>query len=305
VAADVTTRTDAGSQVPGIAGLVLATAVWGSTFLVTKDSLDTLSAANLLFWRFGVAAVVLLAVAPRRWLGLTRVEWRRGLLLGLFLGTGFLAQTEGLRHTSAAVSGFLTGLMVVFTPLVAAALFNEQITRRGWLAVAVATAGLALISLNGFSLSPGAAITVLGALLFSLQIASLSRWATPQNSYGLTAVSVAVTATVCFVAALTGQGVAVPTRTDEWVTILYLALGATCLGLVLQAWSQSHLTATTAAVIMTLEPAFAAVIAVGFGGEQLTVRMWLGAAAILSAMFIAELGPRQCCDSQLPKVAAL
>lgn len=300
--ADVTSRAEARSQAPGVVGLVLATAVWGSTFLVTKDALDTLSGANLLFWRFGVAAVVLCLVAPRRWLGLTRAEWRNGVLLGLFLGTGFLAQTEGLRHTSAAVSGFLTGLMVVFTPLVAAALFREQITRKGWLAVVVATAGLALISLNGWGLSPGAAITVLGALLFSLQIASLSRWATKENSYGLTAVSVAVTTAVCLIAALAGSGVSVPTATQDWLAILYLALGATCLGLVLQAWSQSHLSATTAAVIMTLEPAFAAVIAVGIGGEALTMRMWLGAVAILGAMFIAELGPRECCDSQVPRV---
>lgn len=290
------------SQAPGVVGLVLATAVWGSTFLVTKDALDTLAGANLLFWRFGVAAVVLCTVAPRRWLGLTRAEWRNGVLLGLFLGSGFLAQTEGLRHTSAAVSGFLTGLMVVFTPLVAAALFKEQITRQGWVAVAVATAGLALISLNGWILSPGAAITVLGALLFSLQIASLSRWATRKNSYGLTSVSVAVTAAVCLVAALIGPGVTVPSATEDWMAILYLALGATCLGLVLQAWSQSHLSATTAAVIMTLEPAFAAVFAVGIGGEALTARMWLGAVAILAAMFIAELGPRKCCDSQVPRV---
>jgi len=293
------------AHLPAILGLLAATAVWGSTFLVTKDTLDTMSVANFLSWRFGVAAVILLGSAPGRWLRLTPQEYRRAILLGLFLGAGFLAQTEGLRNTSAAVSGFLTGLMVAFTPLVAAALFKEQITRRGWTAVAVATAGLALISLYGWRLSPGAAITVLGALLFSLQIASLSRWATRENSYGLTAVSVAVTAVVCLGAAVVGDGVAVPTRTDEWVAIGYLALGATCLGLVLQAWSQSHLTATTAAVIMTLEPAFAAVIAVGVGGEQLTARMWLGAAAILSAMFIAELGPRQCCDSQVPRVEAL
>lgn len=293
------------AQLPGVVGLVLATAIWGSTFLVTKDSLDTMSAANLLFWRFGVAALVLALVAPRRWLDLTQEQWRKGVLLGVFLGTGFLAQTEGLRHTSAAVSGFLTGLMVVFTPLVAAVAFKEQITRRGWLAVGVATAGLALISLNGWALTPGAAITVLGALLFSLQIASLSHWATRENSYGLTAVSVGVTAVVCLIAAWLGDGVAAPTRTDDWVAILYLALGATCLGLVLQAWSQSHLSATTAAVIMTLEPAFAAAIAVGIGGEQLTERVWLGAAAILAAMFIAELGPRECCDAQVPRVEAL
>ena len=92
---------------------------------------------------------------------------------------------------------------------------------------------------------------------------------------------------------------------DDWAAILYLAIGATCLGLVLQAWSQSHLTATTAAVIMTLEPAFAGVTAVAIGGEVLTTRMWLGGLAILAAMFVAELGPRQCCDAEVPRVAAL
>jgi drug/metabolite transporter (DMT)-like permease len=301
--ADVTTR--ANGQLPGTVGLVLATAVWGSTFLVTKDALDTLSVANLLFWRFGIAALILLAVAPKRWLRLSPDEWRKGVWLGLFLGAGFLAQTEGLRYTSAAVSGFLTGLMVVLTPLVAAVLFGEQITGRGWAAVAVATAGLALISLNGWSLSPGSAITVLGALLFSLQIASLSHWATRDNSYGLTAVSVAVTTVVCGLAAFAGGGISVPTQTDELVAILYLAIGATCLGLVLQAWSQSYLSATTAAIIMTLEPAFAGAIAVFIGGEVLTTRMWVGGLAILAAMFIAEFGPRQCCDAELQRVEAL
>lgn len=290
------------SRTPGIIGLVIATAIWGSTFLVTKDTLDTLSVANFLFWRFGIAAVVLLAGSPRRWLSLTSDEWRKGLLLGLFLGGGFLAQTQGLLHTSAAVSGFVTGLMVVLTPLVAAVLYRERVQARGWAAVFVATAGLALISLRGWSLSPGVAITVLGATLFALQIASLAHWATKENSYGLTTVSVAVTAMMCLIAALLTGGVAVPSSGPDWTAILYLALGATCLGLVLQAWSQSHLSATTAAVIMTLEPAWAGAIAVVIGGEVLTTRMWLGAALILTAMFIAELGPREKRDTEVPWV---
>ena len=287
-------------RLPGIIGLVIATAIWGSTFLVTKDTLDTLSVANFLFWRFGIAAVVLLVASTRRWLSLTAEEWRRGLLLGLFLGSGFLAQTQGLLHTSAAVSGFVTGLMVVLTPLVAAVLYHERVQARGWAAVLVATLGLALISLQGWSLSPGVAVTILGAALFALQIASLSHWATKENSYGLTTVSVTVTALMCLIAALLTGGVSVPTQSADWTAILYLALGATCLGLVLQAWSQSHLSATTSAVIMTLEPAWAGAIAVVVGGEVLTTRMWLGAVLILAAMLIAELGPRRSRDSDVP-----
>ena len=93
--------------------------------------------------RFGIAAVILLVLAPRRWLRLSRRDVRRGLIIGVFLGSGFLAQTTGLQQTSAAVSGFLTGLMVVLTPIVAAILFQERIAARGWVAVVVATVGLA------------------------------------------------------------------------------------------------------------------------------------------------------------------
>ena len=288
-----------------ILGLLAATVVWGSTFLVTKDTLDTMSVSNFLSWRFGVAAFILLLFAPRRWLRLTPEELRRGLLLGVFLGLGFLAQTQGLRETSAAVSGFLTGLMVVLTPLVAATAFREKVTARGWGAVGVATLGLALISLQGWSLSPGAGLTLVGATFFAMQIASLSHWATPANGYGLTAVSVTVAALMSIAVAATTGDLTVPTQTAEWTSLLYLAVGATCLCLVLQAWSQSHLSATTSAVIMTFEPVFAGIIAVAIGGEALTSRIWLGACLIVGAMFLAELGPRECCDAEVPRVGAL
>ncbi|MEZ5184961.1 MAG: DMT family transporter [Candidatus Nanopelagicales bacterium] len=292
-------------HLPAILGLLAATVVWGSTFLVTKDTLDTMSVSNFLSWRFGLAAVILLLAAPRRWLRPSPGQWRRGVALGVFLGLGFLAQTQGLRETSAAVSGFLTGLMVVLTPLVSATAFREQVTTRGWVAVAVATIGLALISLQGWSLSPGAGLTLLGAAFFALQIASLSQWATPVNGYGLTAVSVTVAALMCAAVAVTSGEFTIPAHASEWTSLLYLAIGATCLGLVLQAWSQSHLSATTSAVIMTFEPVFAGIIAVVIGGEALTARIWLGGLVIVGAMFLAEFGPRRCCDAQVPRVEPL
>lgn len=288
-----------------VGGLLVATVVWGSTFLVTKQTLDSMSVPNFLSWRFGVAAVVLLLVAPRRWLSLTPTQRRHGALLGVFLGLGFLAQTQGLRETSAAVSGFLTGLMVVLTPLVAASAFREDVTGRGWAAVGVATLGLGLISLQGWTLSPGAGLTLLGAAFFAMQIASLSHWSTAASAYGLTTLSVAVAAAICIAVTLLRGEAVLPSRADEWGAVLYLAVGATCLGLVLQAWSQSHLAATTAAVIMTFEPVFAGLIAVGIGGEAGTARLWLGGAMIVGAMFLAELGPRRCCDAELPRVGAL
>jgi drug/metabolite transporter (DMT)-like permease len=144
-----------------------------------------------------------------------------------------------------------------------------------------------------------------GAVCFTGHITGLSQWASSANAYGLTAWSVAVAALLCAAAALSvrvGGGLAVPPSGGAWRSLAYLALAATCLGFVVQAWAQSALTATTAAVVMTMEPAFAALLAATVGDECLPAVGWLGGMLIVSSMFVAELGPRQCCDALSPRV---
>ena len=291
------------SRTPGIIGLVIATAIWGSTFLVTKDTLDTLSAANFLLWRFGIAAIVLLAASPEP---LAETDKRRMAQGPDPRAVSWRRLPRPDPRTAAHIGG---GVRLRYRPDGGA----DAACRRS--AVPRAGPGARLGSSHrGYgrpgadlaarlSTSPGVGLTILGAALFALQIASLSQWATKENSYGLTTISVAVTAVMCLLAATLTGGVTVPSSGPDWTAILYLALGATCFGLVLQAWSQSHLSATTAAVIMTLEPAWAGAIAVVIGGEVLTLRMWIGAALILVAMFIAEFGPRGKRDTELQWVS--
>ena len=155
---------DTASRFPAVAALVGATVVWGSTFVVTKHSLTDMAAALFLTWRFGLAALVLLT-APGRVRALSAKEWRRGLLLGTLLGSGFLLQTVGLKDTPAGVSGFLTGTAVMLTPVVAAAFFADRVGRAGWMAVVVCGAGLALLADGSPALSPGALLTLGGARL--------------------------------------------------------------------------------------------------------------------------------------------
>ena len=283
--------------------LVTATAVWASTFLVTKQSLDAMAPAAFLTWRFGAAAVVLVLVSHRQVVALDRVDRRRATLLGVLLGAGFLLQTTGLLTASAGLSGFLTGASVVLVPVVARLGFAEQVPGAGWVAVALAGVGVGLLA-GGFSggLSLGAALTLAGAACFAGHIAGLSAWATRVNAIGLTAWSVAVAALVAGSAGLLGGGLTVPTDRQTWAAVAYLALLATCLGFVVQAWAQSTLSATTAAVVMTMEPVFAAVIATGLGGESLPPLGWLGGLIVVVAMFVAEIGARRCCDAMSPRV---
>lgn len=294
-------QTRAATRVAVVA-LVGATALWGSTFLVTKQSLAGTTPASLLVWRFGLAALVLGLARPRDVGALAPVDRRRGVLLGVFLGAGFLLQTIGLVDTPAGVSGFLTGTAVVLTPVVAAAWFGHHVGAAGWLAVGGATVGVAALSLRGLSVTPAALLTLAGAACFALHIASLSQWATRANAVGLTTVSVAVAALLCTGAALARGGVALPQGWQGWRSVLYLALGATCLGFVVQAWAQSLLSATTAAVVMTMEPVFAGVLAAVAGHEALGIAGWVGGGIVVVSMFVAELGPRQCCDAMSPRV---
>lgn len=299
-------RTSRPSRAAASAALLLATAAWGSTFVVTKSSLDEMDPAAFLAWRFGVAAVVLFAVTTRQTMRLSVTELRRAAMLGMLLGGGFLLQTTGLQHTSAGLPGFLTGSSVVLVPLVAAAWFGHAVPPAGWAATGLSGVGLILLTgapgAPGETLTTGAALTLLGAAGFAGHITALGEWATPATAGGLTTVSVGVAAAVSAVAALAAGGLSAPPSGAAWSSVLYVALVATCVGLVIQAWAQSALPAVTAAVIMTMEPVFAAGLAVLVAGESLGTAAWMGGLVVVFAMGVAELGARACCDVASPRV---
>lgn len=216
---------------------------------------------------------------------------------------GFLLQTQGLQDTLAGVSGFLTGVSILLTPVAAALLFDERIGRRGWAAVLVGTVGLAMLA-GGVTAGSllGATLTVGGAVAITGHITGLSQWATSGNALGLTAWSVTVAAVTCAGVAWVTGGVDLPPNGSAWVAVGYLALAATCLGFAVQAWAQSALTAANAAVMMTMEPVSAAVVAALMGERGLTPLAWSGGLLVVASMLLADLGPRRCCDALTPRI---
>jgi drug/metabolite transporter (DMT)-like permease len=296
-------KVSAVSTWPAVVALIAATAVWGSTFVVTKQSLAQIAPATFLAWRFAIAAAVLVAIRPAKVRELSSRERRRGLGLGLLLGSGFLLQTIGLQSTASGVSGFLTGTAVILTPVAAAVFYSERVGPAGWAAVGVAAVGVVLVAGGGaLTPTPGALLTLAGAVCFTGHITGLSQWATKDNAYGITALSVSVAAVACGATALFAGDLTLPPTGLAWGAVIYLALAATCLGLVVQASAQSTLTAAAAAVVMTMEPLFAAVLGGLVAGESLTASGWVGGGLIVASMFVAELGPRKCCDAMSPRV---
>ena len=272
-------------------GLLAVTAAWGSTFFLLKDTLQRLPVADFLALRFLVAAVALWLLRPRSVAALPPAVRRRGVVLGLVYGAAQLLQTAGLQYTSASVSGFVTGMYVVLTPLLGALLLRERLPRSVLGAVALATVGLGVLSLRGFAVGPGELLTLASAALYAAHILGLGAWTSVRDAFGLSVVQMATICAVCSVGALPG-GIEVPQRADDWLALLHMALVAGAFALVVQTWAQAHLAATRAAIIMTMEPVWATGFAVAFGGETLTGRALVGGGLVLTAMYLAELGPR-------------
>lgn len=268
--------------------LLLVTSVWGSTFFLIRDLVVTLPPADFLAVRFAIAAVVLFVLFRRQTLALSRRDLRIGVVLGVLYGLAQLLQTTGLQHTDASVSGFVTGTYVVLTPLLGALLLRDRIDRVTWGAVALTTLGLAVLSLRGLSVGVGEGVTLASAVLYAGHIIALGRWSTPGAAVGLSTVQAAVIAVVTGVAAV-GDGVSLPADGGQWASLLYMALVAGALALWAQTWAQAHLTATRAAIVMAMEPVFAAFFAVLLGGESLTGRMLLGGGLVVVSMYLVEL----------------
>jgi drug/metabolite transporter (DMT)-like permease len=285
----------------GTVALIGVTAVWGSTFVVVKDAVERMPVMDFLAWRFALAAIVMAVVRPSSVAVLGRDGRRHGVLLGLALAGGYVAQTYGLQRTPATVSGFITGLFVVFTPLCAGVLLRRRIDAMSWLGVAIATGGLALLSLHGLSVGRGEAITLLCALSFALHIVGLGEWSKPSDAYGLAVVQLATVAVVSAVAAAP-DSLSPPPDGKVWGAVLLTALAATAVGFFVQTWAQAHLAPTRAAVVMTMEPVFAGIFGVAFGGDDLTGRVVVGALLVLAAMFLVELGPRHAADARVERL---
>jgi drug/metabolite transporter (DMT)-like permease len=281
----------AGTLAPA-AALLSVTAIWGSTFVVIKDATETIPVTDYLAVRFTIAAVGLWLLAPRSVARLAPEVRRKAVVLGVAYGAAQLLQTTGLTMVSASVSGFITGLYVVLTPVIAALLLRESVARATWLAVGLATAGLGVLSLNGFALGLGEVLTALGAVGYALHIVLLGAWSKPGQAVGLAVVQMGVIAVLCGVAAVPG-GIVLPSTGTQWLAMVYVALAAGALAMVAQTWAQARLPATRAAIIMTTEPVFAAFFGVVFDDDPVTPRFILGAALVLAAMYLAELGPRR------------
>ena len=268
--------------------LLSVAAAWGFAFVVMKDAIQRQSVNNFLFTRFALAVLAMLLIRPQTVKHFNKDLLQRGSLAGIFLGFGYIFQTLGLERTGAAITGFITGLYVVLTPVLAWLVLKEKITRFVWLCIMVATVGLALLSVRGFSVGIGEMLVLASALFFAAHIIALSKWSSGRDVYAMTVVQLTMCGLLAGIASIPG-GYAPPPDSGVWAVVIFTAVFATAIAFIIQTWSQAHMSATKVAVILTMEVVFAAVFAIFFGGERLTLQSALGGILVVVAMYLIVL----------------
>ena len=268
--------------------LLSVSAAWGMAFVVMKDAIERQSVNNFLFTRFSLAVIVMVALKPQVLMKLDRDLIIRAGSAGIFLGLGYIFQTLGLARTGAAITGFVTGLYVVFTPLLAYFFLKERLTKLIWGCVFIATIGLGLLSIRGFSVGIGEMLVLASAFFFAAHIIALGKWSSGRDVYAMTIVQLAMCALLSGLASIP-QGYSAPPDYGVWAVVVFTAVICTAVAFVVQTWSQAHMTTTKVAVILTMEVVFAALFAIIFGGERLTLQATLGGLMVLTAMFMIVL----------------
>jgi drug/metabolite transporter (DMT)-like permease len=253
-----------------------------------KPAIERQSVNNFLFSRFVLAVLVMILIRPQVIKLFTKDLLIRGFGAGFLLGSGYIFQTIGLANTGAAITGFVTGLYVILTPLFAAVIFKERVSKSTWLYVIMATLGLALLSLHGWSVGFGELMVFFSAIAFAAHIIALSKWSSGRDVYAMTITQLIMCAFLSGIAS-TFEGYSAPPDFGVWAVVIFTAVFCTAIAFIIQTWSQAHMSATKVAVILTMEVVFAAIFAIIFGGERLTLQAALGGILVVTAMYLLVL----------------
>ena len=279
------------------AALILVTAVWGITFVQVKDAVELYPLVAFLAVRYAIASAALAPFSVTRLRTLGRSGLFAGGVLGGLVALGIGLQTAGLARTTVTSAGFITGLYVLFTPLLALALFRTPIPRELWAAVALALIGLALLSGVPAGSAAGDLLVLMSTVAQAFQIVMVERYANRYDVFALTFVQIAVACLVFLVLAVALGDLSLPRGATVWAALLVTGLFAVAFAYLVQVWAQRRVSATRIAIVFSLETVFAGLAGYLFAGDRIGAVGLAGCAAILAGIVIAE--PAAACSNVL------
>lgn len=272
---------------------LLGTAVvWGSSFFIFKNTLNSIGTLWLLTARFAIATVFLIAVCWRKVIKMSRRTLKGSVYMGLSMTAAYLFQTYGLVYTTAGKNAFLTASYCVMVPFLVWWVYKRRPGMHNVVASVLCVAGIGFVSLdNGFGgMNIGDMLTLVCGFFYALQIVLTEEYVKDSDALSLTTVQFAVTFVICFVLALLFEPMPTALPRETCISIAYLGVVSTGICWFLQAWGMKYTPSSTATVLMTLESVFGVIFAAIFADETVSSAAFLGFALILVSELLNELG---------------
>ena len=273
----------------GLAALFAMTFIWGTSFVILKNTLESISTLYILAVRFTGAALIMAAFGAREWKTADRKYLIGGALMGVCLFLAYVFQTYGLVYTTPGKNAFLTTTYCVIVPFLYWALIGKRPDRYNVIAAVLCVIGVGLISLDtGLSVNKGDVLTVICGLFYALHIIVSARYVRGRSVLLLTAIQFGTAAVLSWISAVLFAPAPSGAPAGAWLSVAYLCIMCTAVSFGLQAFGQKYSPPSQTAVIMTLESVFGAAISVLFFNEQLTVKLFFGFLVMFIAVLISE-----------------
>lgn len=274
--------------------LILVTMVWGTTFIIVKNAIQTLPVYNFLFIRFLLAFSLLAIIFYKKLKSIDKKTLAAASVIGTMLFLGYAFQTMGLKYTTASKSGFITGFSVVLVPILEAVLLKRKPSKPAILGIVLAFIGLILLTTNiDFTVNIGDFLTLLCAFAFGMQIVLIAKYASTLDAYLLATIQIGIVALLSGIVTLLFEKPFIPTSVDVWSAIIITGVFATAFAIVAQNTMQAYTTATHTALIFALEPVFAAIAAFLVAGEVMSFRAILGGIFMFAGIVLSELPEKE------------
>lgn len=276
----------------GRLALFSAALIWGTSFVLLKAALGSVGTLWTLSIRFTLASLIMLAFGWKRIIKMDTRSLRGSIMMGACLAAAYLFQTYGLLYTSPGKNAFLTSTYCVQVPFLAWLIYRRKPGAFNIIAALICVTGIGFVALNsGFdNINGGDLLTLVSGVFYGLQIIIMEQYIGGSDSLSVSAVEFATAALICWCGALLFESVPQNVPMDAWINILYLSVMCTAVCFFLQAWGMRYTDSSTAAMLLTLEAVFGALISVLFFGEVLTAKLFIGFLLIFIAVLTCEVG---------------
>lgn len=273
----------------GRLALLTAALIWGSSFFVMKNAVDVIPPFWLLGFRFTIGFALLALFTCRKWRSLPSRQLLHGCLCGVLLACAYGAQTLGLQDTTPGKNAFLTAAYCVLAPFISWLFLGKKPGWWNWAAALLCLGGVGLVSLDGdLTMNRGDALTLVGSVFYALHLVAVSRFGEAEDPVLLTVVQFGTAALLCWLVSLCTESAPTSLPAGSWGELMYLAVFATTLALLLQNVGQSVTSAAPAAILLSLESVFGVFFSMLFAQEPITFRLVCGFMAIFGAVVVSE-----------------